>query len=99
MRLKENLLEKETEFESVVHENEELRGKEDAALRKKDELSKLLYEARLTKREEVELSESETEYDLLPKVVEFSSENGHRSVEEEEEAISNGNGVEEKGMN
>ncbi|KAJ4908276.1 hypothetical protein Rs2_11934 [Raphanus sativus] len=100
VRLKENLLEKETEFESVVQENEELRGKEEVALRKIEELSKLLEEAMLAKKEEeeVELSESDKEYDLLPKVVEFSSENGHRSVEEEE-AISNGNGVEEKDMN
>ncbi|CAF2119939.1 unnamed protein product [Brassica napus] len=101
MKLKENLLEKESEFESVVHENEELRVKEGVALRKIEELSKLLEEARLSK-EEVEVSESEKEYDLLPKVVEFSSENGHRSVEEEapqEHIISNGNGVEEKDMN
>ncbi|KAJ4894787.1 hypothetical protein Rs2_21581 [Raphanus sativus] len=67
VRLKENLLEKETEFESVVHENEELRDKEDAALRKIEELSKLLYEARLTKREEVELSESETDCQIEKK--------------------------------
>ncbi|KAL0672858.1 hypothetical protein Bca4012_000839 [Brassica carinata] len=113
MKLKESLLEKDSEFESVVHENEELRVKEGVALRKIEELSKLLEEARLRK-EEVEVSESEKEYDLLPKVVEFSSENGHRSVEEKspevktiedeedpQEHISNGNGngMEEKDMN
>ncbi|KAG2335224.1 hypothetical protein Bca52824_006404 [Brassica carinata] len=97
MKLKENLLEKENELRNLVHVNEELRGKEDAALRKIEELSKLLEEATLAEEEE------EKEYDLLPKVVEFSSENGHRSIEEEEgapqEHISNGNGVEEKDMN
>ncbi|KAL0735722.1 hypothetical protein Bca4012_011932 [Brassica carinata] len=110
MKLKENLLDKETEFQSVVHENEDLRAKEDASMKKIEELSKLLEEARLAK-EEVELSETEKDYDLLPKVVEFSSENGHRSVEEKspkvktideeapEEHISNGNGVEEKDTN
>ncbi|CAF1697609.1 unnamed protein product [Brassica napus] len=114
VKLKESLLEKESEFESVVHENEELRVKEGVALRKIEELSKLLEEARLSK-EEVEVSESEKEYDLLPKVVEFSSENGHKSVEERspevistdeedpQEHISNGNGngngMEEKDMN
>ena len=115
MKLKENLLDKETEFQSVVHENEDLKAKEDVATKKIEELSKLLEEATLAKKkeeeEEVELSETEKEYDLLPKVVEFSSENGHKSVEEKspkvktideeapEEHISNGNGVEEKDMN
>ncbi|CAN7140928.1 unnamed protein product [Brassica rapa subsp. narinosa] len=116
MKLKENLLDKETEFQSVVHENEDLKAKEDVATKKIEELSKLLEEAMLDKKkaeeeEEVELSETEKEYDLLPKVVEFSSENGHTSVEEKspkvktideeapEEHISNGNGVEEKDMN
>ncbi|KAF8079513.1 hypothetical protein N665_1021s0008 [Sinapis alba] len=106
VKLKENLLDKETEFQSVIHENEELKAKGDAALRKIEELSKLLEEARLAKaeEEEVELSESEKDYDLLPKVVEFSSENGHKKTNDEEapqEHISNGNGngVEEKDMN
>ncbi|CAH8362181.1 unnamed protein product [Eruca vesicaria subsp. sativa] len=116
MKLKENLLDKETEFQSVVHENEDLKAKEDASLKKIEELSKLLEEATLAKKkeeeeEEVELSETEKEYDLLPKVVEFSSENGHGSVEEKslkvktideeatQEHISNGNGVEAKDMN
>ncbi|KAF8102958.1 hypothetical protein N665_0189s0012 [Sinapis alba] len=110
MTLKENLLDKETEFQSVVHENQDLRAKEDASLKKIEELSKLLEEATLAK-EEVELSETEKDYDLLPKVVEFSSENGHRSVEEKslkvktideeapQEYVSNGNGTEEKDMN
>ncbi|ESQ41667.1 hypothetical protein EUTSA_v10012674mg [Eutrema salsugineum] len=119
MKLKENLLDKETEFQNVIHENEDLRAKEDVSLKKIEELSKLLEEAILAKKkaeeENVELSESEKEYDLLPKVVEFSSENGHRSVEEKspkvqtidleapKEHISNGdvngNGMEEKDVN
>ncbi|CAH2072583.1 unnamed protein product [Thlaspi arvense] len=118
MKLKENLLDKETEFQSVIHENEDLRAKEDVSLKKIEELSKLLEEAILAKKkaeeENVELSESEKDYDLLPKVVEFSSENGHRSVVEEttpkfetidheapQEHISNGNGngMEEKDVN
>ncbi|KFK25900.1 hypothetical protein AALP_AA8G177200 [Arabis alpina] len=86
MKLKENLLDKETEFQSVIHENEDLRAKEDVSLKKIEELSKLLEEAILAKKkaeeENVELSETEKEYDVLPKVVEFSSENGHKSVEE-----------------
>uniref|UniRef100_A0A1J3H8Z3 WEB family protein, chloroplastic n=1 Tax=Noccaea caerulescens TaxID=107243 RepID=A0A1J3H8Z3_NOCCA len=119
MKLKESLLDKETEFQSAIHENEDLRAKEDVSVKKIEELSKLLEEAILAKKkaeeEDVELSESEKDYDLLPKVVEFSSENGHRSVEEKspkvetidhetpQEQISNGNGngngVEEKDTN
>ncbi|CAL9230564.1 unnamed protein product [Arabidopsis halleri] len=115
MKLKENLLDKETEFQNVIHENEDLRAKEDVSLKKIEELSKLLEEAILAKKqpeeENGELSESEKDYDLLPKVVEFSSENGHRSVEEKspkvealdhgapQEQISNGNGMEEKEVN
>jgi hypothetical protein len=117
MKLKESLMDKETEFQSIIHENEDLRAKEDVSVKKIEELSKLLEEAMLAKKkaeeEDVELSESEKDYDLLPKVVEFSSENGHRSVEEKspkvetidhetpQEHISNGNGngVEEKDVN
>ncbi|CAE6104990.1 unnamed protein product [Arabidopsis arenosa] len=115
MKLKENLLDKETEFQNVIHENEDLRAKEDVSLKKIEELSKLLEEAILAKKqpeeENGELSESEKDYDLLPKVVEFSSENGHRSVEEKspkvetldheapQEQFSNGNGMEEKEVN
>ncbi|KAL9279695.1 WEB family protein chloroplastic [Arabidopsis thaliana] len=119
MKLKENLLDKETEFQNVIHENEDLKAKEDVSLKKIEELSKLLEEAILAKKqpeeENGELSESEKDYDLLPKVVEFSSENGHRSVEEKSAKVetldheppqeqisngnSNGNGMEEKEVN
>ncbi|XP_031277106.1 WEB family protein At3g02930, chloroplastic-like [Pistacia vera] len=81
MKLKESLLDKETELQSVVQENEELRATEAASLKKVEELSKLLEEA-LTKKqseENGELTDSEKDYDLLPKVVEFSEENGHVS--------------------
>ncbi|KFK37741.1 hypothetical protein AALP_AA3G023400 [Arabis alpina] len=84
LKLKEKILDKETEFQSVVHENDELRVKQDDSLKKIKELSKLLEEAFAKKHTEEngELSESERDYDLLPKVVEFSEENGHRSAEE-----------------
>ncbi|XP_039037035.1 WEB family protein At3g02930, chloroplastic-like [Hibiscus syriacus] len=79
MELKESLLDKETELQSVVQENEELRGREAASLKKIVELSKLLEEATIKKQNEKngELSDSENDYDLLPKVVEFSEVNGH----------------------
>ncbi|CAH8271319.1 unnamed protein product [Arabidopsis lyrata] len=108
MKLKENLLDKETEFQNVIHENEDLRAKEDVSLKKIEELSKLLEEAISAKKqpeeENGELSESEKDYDLLPKVVEFSSENGHRSVEEKSPKVEaldhgDGNGMEEKEVN
>ncbi|GMI94243.1 hypothetical protein like AT5G16730 [Hibiscus trionum] len=83
MKLKESLLEKETELQSVVQENEELRAREAASLKKNEELSKLLEKATIEKQneEQCELSDSEKDYDLLPKVVEFSEENGHGSEE------------------
>ncbi|CAH2055252.1 unnamed protein product [Thlaspi arvense] len=84
LKLNEKMLDKETEFQSVVHENDLLRVKQDDSLKKIKELSKLLEEALAKKHtvENGELSESEKDYDLLPKVVEFSEENGHRSTEE-----------------
>ncbi|OMO96589.1 hypothetical protein COLO4_15190 [Corchorus olitorius] len=83
MKLKESLLDKETELQSVIQENEELRARETASLKKIEELSKLLEEATIKKqsKENGELSDSEKDYDLLPKVVEFSEENGHGSEE------------------
>lgn len=79
MKLKESLLDKENELQSIVQENEELRTREAASLNKVEELSKLLEEALAKKQTEEngELTDSEKEYDLLPKVVEFSEENGH----------------------
>ncbi|XP_008234542.1 PREDICTED: WEB family protein At3g02930, chloroplastic-like [Prunus mume] len=79
MKLKESVLDKENEFQCIVQENEELRDKEAASLTKVVELSKLLDEAMAKKQAEEngELTDSEKDYDLLPKVVEFSEENGH----------------------
>ncbi|KAK8660336.1 hypothetical protein V6N13_051264 [Hibiscus sabdariffa] len=78
MKLKESLLEKEMELQSAVQENKELRAREAASLKKIEEL---LEEATIEKKNEENgvLSDSEKDYDLLPKVVEFSEENGHGS--------------------
>ncbi|KAE8656134.1 WEB family protein [Hibiscus syriacus] len=78
-KLKEGLMDKENELQSAIQENEELRAREVASLKKVEELSKLLEEATIKKQSEEngELTDSEKDYDLLPKVVEFSEENGH----------------------
>ncbi|GMP25298.1 hypothetical protein CsSME_00002237 [Camellia sinensis var. sinensis] len=78
MGLKESFLDKENELQSVIQENEELRTREAASLKKIEELSKLLDEAMAKKQAEEngELSDSEKDYDMLPKVVEFSEQNG-----------------------
>ncbi|WOG90961.1 hypothetical protein DCAR_0310208 [Daucus carota subsp. sativus] len=83
MRLKESLMDKETELQNVIQENEELQSKESASLNKIKELSKLLEEATIRKQAEEngDLTDSEKEYDMLPKVVEFSEQNGHRKEE------------------
>lgn len=79
MKLKESLLDKENEFQNIFQENEDLRSRESATIKKVEELSKSLEEAttRNTNEENGDLSDSEKDYDLLPKVVEFSEENGH----------------------
>lgn len=79
MKLKESILDKENEFQSVIHENEELQNRDAASHKKVEELSKLLEEvvAKKQAEENGELTDSEKDYDLLPKVVEFSEENGH----------------------
>ncbi|CAJ1934092.1 unnamed protein product [Sphenostylis stenocarpa] len=79
MKLKENLLDKENELQSMFQENDELRIRESESIKKVEELSKLLEEAttRNHNEENGDLSDSEKDYDLLPKVVEFSEENGH----------------------
>ncbi|KAJ7982646.1 WEB family protein, chloroplastic [Quillaja saponaria] len=79
MKLKESLLDKENELQSFVLENEELRTREAASAKKVEELSKLLEEATYRNQtvENGDLTDSEKDYDLLPKVVEFSEENGH----------------------
>jgi chromosome segregation ATPase len=80
MKLKESLLDKENEMQNVFQENDELRAKEAESNKKVEELSKLLEEATARNHadhENGDLSDSEKDYDLLPKVVEFSEENGH----------------------
>ncbi|KAK3020315.1 hypothetical protein RJ639_046527 [Escallonia herrerae] len=79
MRSKETLLDKENELQSVIEDNEELRTREVASLKRVEELSKLLEEAVAQKHAEEsgELTDSEKEYDMLPKVVEFSEQNGN----------------------
>ncbi|KAK4375758.1 hypothetical protein RND71_006435 [Anisodus tanguticus] len=70
MRLKERLMDKENEVQNIVRENEELRSREAASLKKVEELSMMIEES-LVKNEPVangELSESEKDYDMLPKV-------------------------------
>ncbi|KAF2289086.1 hypothetical protein GH714_027962 [Hevea brasiliensis] len=83
MKLKESLLDKENELRSLFQENKELRTREAISLTKVEELSKLLEEAMTKKKTEEngELTDSEKDYDLLPKVVEFSEENGHVRAE------------------
>lgn len=75
-QLKEKLLDKETELQSITQENDDLRTREAAALGRIEELSKLLAEALAKKTEDNgELSSSEKSYDLLPKMIEFAEEN------------------------
>ncbi|KAB5529758.1 hypothetical protein DKX38_019839 [Salix brachista] len=79
MKLKESLLDKENELQNIIQGNKELRTKEASSLKKVEELTNLLEEAMAKKQveENGELTDSEKDYDLLPKVVEFSEENGH----------------------
>ncbi|OAY41770.1 WEB family protein At5g16730, chloroplastic [Manihot esculenta] len=79
MKLKESLLDKENELQNLLQENEEFQNREAISMKKVEELSKLLEEAMSKKQTEEngELTDSEKDYDLLPKVVEFSEENGH----------------------
>ncbi|XP_004307848.1 PREDICTED: WEB family protein At3g02930, chloroplastic-like [Fragaria vesca subsp. vesca] len=98
MKLKESILDKENEFQGVIHENEELQNREAASHKKVEELSKLLEEAVAKKQAEEngELTDSEKDYDLLPKVVEFSEENGHGREEKLKVELSPPQSVEPK---
>ncbi|KAG4930973.1 hypothetical protein JHK82_048057 [Glycine max] len=67
----------------MFQENDELRRREAESIKKLEELSKLLEEAttRNHTEENGDLTDSEKYYDLLPKVVEFtSSSKGLRSL-------------------
>ncbi|KAE8664742.1 putative vacuolar ATPase subunit H family protein [Hibiscus syriacus] len=84
IELKASLLNKETELQSVVRENEELQAREAASLKKDEELSKLLEEATMKKQREEndEPSNCEKDFNLQPKAaVEESKENRHGSKE------------------
>ncbi|KAK6787839.1 hypothetical protein RDI58_016364 [Solanum bulbocastanum] len=76
MRLKERLADKETEVQNIVRENEELRSREAASLKKIEDLSMLLEESlpKNEPEENVELSDREKDYNMLPKVVKFSDQ-------------------------
>ncbi|RWR81024.1 WEB family protein, chloroplastic-like protein [Cinnamomum micranthum f. kanehirae] len=79
LQLQGKLLDKVNELQCITQENNDLRSREAAALKKAEELSKLLEEALTKKMEEnSELSSSENEYDLLPKMVEHVGEDGER---------------------
>lgn len=82
MRLKEGLMDRENELQSILQENDELRKREASSLKKIEELSKLLEEAPAKKQgeENGELTDSEKDYDMLPKVVEFYEQNGTGEV-------------------
>lgn len=83
MSLKESLLDKENEFQNILQENEELRNSEAVCQMKVAELSRLLEDALAKKQAEEngEVTDSEKDYDMLPKVVEFSEQNGGGSQE------------------
>ncbi|CAN1246587.1 WEB family protein At5g16730, chloroplastic [Linum grandiflorum] len=89
-KLKETVMDKENELQSVLQENEEVHLREADSRKKIEQLSKLLEEAQSSERrndeeENGELSDTEKDYDLLPKVVEFSEENGHVADEKPQE--------------
>ncbi|XP_031116096.1 WEB family protein At3g02930, chloroplastic-like [Ipomoea triloba] len=69
MKLKESLMDKENEVQNILQENEELRSREAAALKKIEELSKMLEEALAKKQAEENggLTDSEKDSEILPK--------------------------------
>lgn len=73
MQLKETLLDKENELQAMIRENKGLQTREAASLEKVEELLKLLEEAAAKKQSEEngELTYSEKDSDMLPKVSEF----------------------------
>ncbi|XP_076916556.1 WEB family protein At3g02930, chloroplastic-like [Bidens hawaiensis] len=76
--LKESLMDKENELQSLDQELSELRTREVDSLKRIEELNKLLEEkdAKVTAvNEKDDVTDSEKDYDMLPKVVEFSEHN------------------------
>lgn len=79
LQLKDRLLDKENELQSISQENEELRGREEAALEKISELSVMLEEVAKSKKVkdntgQLSKSNSEKDYDVVSKGTEFSDE-------------------------
>ncbi|XP_008799393.2 WEB family protein At3g02930, chloroplastic-like [Phoenix dactylifera] len=83
LQMKESLLDKENELQSITQENDDLRIREAAALEKVKELSALLAEATAKKTEENgELSNREKDFDLLPNTSESPDVNANESEAE-----------------
>lgn len=76
MRLRERLADKENEVLNIIRENEELQSREAASLKRVEELSILLEESLAKNEPEAsgDLSDSEKDYDMLPKKVKFSDQ-------------------------
>ncbi|GAB2221785.1 hypothetical protein Drorol1_Dr00012973 [Drosera rotundifolia] len=89
VKSRDSLFDKENELQNLMQENHHLRASVDFNVQKVAELSKMLEEFNSKNgiEEDKELSGSEKEYDLLPKVVNFSDENGHRSDEKPEKIL------------
>ncbi|XP_009791829.1 WEB family protein At3g02930, chloroplastic-like isoform X2 [Nicotiana sylvestris] len=81
MRLKECIIDKEDEMQNIVRENEELRSREAASLKKVEELSLLLEGSLAKKQPEASGELSDSDNDMLPRVVTFSEQNGEGRVE------------------
>ncbi|XP_051121244.1 WEB family protein At5g16730, chloroplastic-like [Andrographis paniculata] len=95
MRLKENLMEHEEGMQKILQENEDMKKREESALNKVEELSKMMMLGEVSaKKENGELTDSEKDYDMLPKVVEFSEQNGAGQYEAREESSLPATGVE-----
>ncbi|KAL3650630.1 hypothetical protein CASFOL_007033 [Castilleja foliolosa] len=109
IKLKEGLMNRENELQNILQENEELRKREEASRKEVEELTKLLEEkkeASLAKKhlEEEEDNDDENnkmdiekDYDMLPKVVEFSEQNGTtgdmtKTNDDEKILVENSNG-------
>ncbi|CAH9110933.1 unnamed protein product [Cuscuta europaea] len=86
MRLKESLMEKETELQSILQENEELQIREAMALKKIEELS-LMHEEAMARKQDGEngdLTDSEKDIDMLLPNVEQNGVPEERSTVKEE---------------
>ncbi|EYU45392.1 hypothetical protein MIMGU_mgv1a004298mg [Erythranthe guttata] len=76
MRLKEDSIDRENELKKIILENEELRKRETDSSIKVEVLTKQLEEALAKKKgeENLDLTDSEKEYDVLPKWTSFMKE-------------------------